>query len=300
MTAPARVTGVRSIELRVPDMAATGAFYEGAWGLAEVARTPAARYLRGTGGEHHVVVLHQGSAGGLARINLATSDRPSVEALYERLRSHGVQTVSEPAPIEGPGGGYGFAFIDREGRTFGISSDHTPHRDIATAADRPIKLSHVVLNSDATDEMAAAFTDLLGFRVRDRTRMMTFLGCNSDHHSIAFARFGGARVNHIAFDVPSIDALMRGAGRMKAHDYRIQWGVGRHGPGSNVFAYFIDPNDFAIEYTAEMEQIDDGTYHVGTPEDWGKRKTMDAWGLAEPPSERFEAVTGAAAAHAAR
>ncbi len=298
MTDAARVTGVRSIELRVPDVAATAAFYEAAWGLAEVAHTATARYFRASGAEHHIVVVHQGDRG-LARINLATTDRAAVDALYERLRKNDTQTLGDPAALETPGGGYGFAFVDREGRTFGISADHIPHRDAAHAPDRPIKLSHIVLNSDYTDEMSDTLTGLLGFRVRDRTRMMTFLGCNTDHHTIAFARFGGATVNHVAFDVPSIDALMRGAGRMKAHDYPIQWGVGRHGPGSNVFAYFIDPNEFAIEYTAEMEQVDDAVYHVGTPEEWGRRKSMDAWGLAEPPTARFQEVSGAAA-HATR
>ena len=34
-------------------------------------------------------------------------------------------------------------------------------------------------------------------------------------------------------------------------------GLGRHGPWANVFAYFVDPHGLAIEYTCEMEQVDE-------------------------------------------
>ena len=52
---------------------------------------------------------------------------------------------------------------------------------------------------------------------------------------------------------------MRASGRMIDAGYPIAWGVGRHGPGDNVFAYFIDPVGFVIEYTAEVLQVDDTT-----------------------------------------
>jgi len=289
------VTALRSIELRVTDLDASAAFYEQTWGLREVARTASARYLRGTGAEHHIVVLRRGAERGLVRINLAADDRAGVDALFARDVAADLGRPPSPAELDEPGGGYGFAFVDAEGRAFGISAGVARHADAGHAADRPVKLSHVVLNSGSTDAVSAMFTGVLGFRLRDRTKSMNFLGCNRDHHSIAVTRFGGNGVNHVAFDVPSIDALMRGAGRLKRDGYPIQWGVGRHGPGSNVFAYFIDPDDVAVEYTAEMEQIDDATYVPGTPEDWGKRgPNMDAWGLADPPSERFQRVTTAA------
>ncbi len=35
--------------------------------------------------------------------------------------------------------------------------------------------------------------------------------------------------------------------------------VGRHGPGNNVFSYFIEPNGFVAEYTTELDQIDEAT-----------------------------------------
>ena len=57
--------------------------------------------------------------------------------------------------------------------------------------------------------------------------------------------------------MPDLEAVMRGSGRMIDTGFPIAWGVGRHGPGDNVFAYFIDPVGIVIEYTAEVLQVDD-------------------------------------------
>lgn len=288
------VTHLRSIELQVPDIVATADFYERTWGLHEVARTASARYFRATGEEHHVVALHQGPRN-LVRVNLGTADRAAVEELHGRLARRGVAKLAIPAAVDEPGGGYGFSFADPDGREFRILAGVAQHADAGHRGDRPFKLSHVVLNSAGTDAATEVFIADLGFRLRDETKMVTFIGCNSDHHSLGFTRIANDGVNHIAFELPSIDAVMRGAGRMKTAGYRIQWGVGRHGPGDNVFAYFIDPNEFAIEYTAEMQQIDDRTYRVGRPDDWyrGGNNNPDAWNLAEPPTVEFHRVTSA-------
>ena len=44
-------------------------------------------------------------------------------------------------------------------------------------------------------------------------------------------------------------------------------GSRRHGPGDNAFNYFVGPFDVVIEYTAEVQQIDD-SYKSGQPTDW--------------------------------
>ena len=56
-------------------------------------------------------------------------------------------------------------------------------------------------------------------------------------------------LNHVAFEMPDFDSVMRGMGRMKDNGYPIEWGPGRHGPGNNVFAYFCGPDELPIEYT---------------------------------------------------
>ena len=57
--------------------------------------------------------------------------------------------------------------------------------------------------------------------------------------------------------MPDLESCMRGGGRMRDAGYPIEWGPGRHGSGNNVFCYFAGPEEFPIEYTAEVLQIDD-------------------------------------------
>jgi catechol 2,3-dioxygenase-like lactoylglutathione lyase family enzyme len=155
-------------------------------------------------------------------------------------------------------------------------------------ADRPVKITHVVCNSSDVAAAQRFYEQALGFTLSDRTRVMAFMRCSSDHHSIALADADDNTLNHIAFLMPDLDSVMRGGGRMTDAGYRIEWGVGRHGPGNNAFAYFIGPSDFVIEYTAEVQQVDD-SYKVGTPEDWKwPPGRVDQWGISPPPSDRIK------------
>ena len=92
----------------------------------------------------------------------------------------------------------------------------------------PSKLSHVVLNSAKIDQQTSFFIDVLGFKLSDQTDMMDFVRCSRDHHSIAMARGNGPTLNHMAYEVASIDGLMRGAGRHE--EARLQRRVGRRPP----------------------------------------------------------------------
>ena len=287
-----RVTAVRSVELGVRNVAAAAEFYTGVWNLDPVAEQSEARYFRGTGPEHHILALHERSEPALIRINLAAPDKESVDGLHARLSASGLQGVGTPAALTGPGGGYGFAFADREGRKFAVSSDVASHHDAGDMRDRPRKISHCVLNAPDMEGSIALFTEGLGFTISDRTGHLCFLRCNSDHHSIALGEGDAATLHHIAFEMEDLDSVMRGAGRMRDAGYPIEWGVGRHGPGANVFSYFLGPDDFIIEYTAEVEQVDD-SYPKRSAEYWANLNPpgwTDRWGVAGPPSDRMQAA----------
>ena len=285
------VSGLRSAEFRVPDLAAAKKFYEDCWGLETAAEEGGAVYLRGTGAEHHVLALREGGDKKLLRVNLAADDKQAVDGLYEKAKGLGA-SVDAPGDMAGPAGGYGFVFRDLDDREYCISAGLKTHAEKPPATDRPVKLSHVVLNSPDREAQSAQFIDLLGFKLTDRTGFMDFIRCSSDHHAIAYTTINTPTFNHCAFEMPSHDALMFGAGRMKQTGFPTEWGVGRHGPGNNIFAYFVDPNGYVIEYTAEVEQVDD-SYKVGMPEDWERPAELqgDTWGFADGASDRMRAHT---------
>ncbi len=285
-----KVSGVRSIELGVRDLQQSADFYTKVWALEEVGADGDAIHLRATGGEHHVLTIRARPKPSLLGVNFATQDRASVDQLCAKAKSYGIKVLSEPAPLPGAaGGGYGFRFASPEGFAMSISSDGAQHPNVELDRSRPTKISHVVLNSGSTGEQMNFFIDVLGFKHSDSTRMMDFVRCCSDHHSIALFRANGPSLNHVAYEVPNIDGLMRGTGRLKQNGFDTEWGVGRHGPGNNVFSYFIEPDGFVAEYTTELDQIDEATHVPQDAAYWEKVMPPlgDRWGIAGQPSNRM-------------
>jgi hypothetical protein len=119
---------------------------------------------------------------------------------------------------------------------------------------------------------------------------MRFLRCNRKHHAVAYAHASFASLNHIAFEMQNLDAVMRGMTRMREAGFEPVWGPGRHGPGNNVFGYFIAPFGGVIEYTAEVSEVGDD-YKVGGPEDWKwPAGRIDHWGLSKKDTARTSAA----------
>ena len=105
---------------------------------------------------------------------------------------------------------------------------------------------------------------------------MSFLRCNEWHHRIAFLP-GPPCLNHVAYDMPDLDEMMRGIAKLKEKDIEIKWGPGRHTAGNNTFSYFVTPNGYTVEYTAEVERIDEASWEskVLPP----SPDIMDQWGI---------------------
>ena len=289
MTAPL-VNALRSVEIGVPDVTAAEAFYVNTWYLTVAARTASTVYLRGTGAAHHLLSLTQTPQPALLAVTLNSASRADVDALAKTVPAHGGTILRAPAALDEPGGGYGIAFKDPQGRILRAVCEDTRHADAASVRDRPEKLSHVVMNSHDTPAAQAFYEQALGFKLSDRTRIMAFMRCNSDHHNVAFADADNDCLNHIAFLMPDLDSVMRGGGRMKDAGHPIHWGPGRHGPGNNLFNYFLGPADFVIEYTAEVSTVDD-SYRTGTPDDWKwPPGRIDHWGIGAAQTAELKAA----------
>lgn len=282
------VTGLRSIELGVTDVGAQRKFYTGLWNLAVAAEADDSVYLRGTGAAHHILALHPRERTELISFTLTAASRANVDLLAGRVKAAGMTVQSEPAQVVEPGGGYAFTFLDPEGRRVRVIAGDQKHGDVSPVKDRPERLSHVVFNSADATQTRQFYVDVLGFRLSDHTKIMEFIRCDNEHHNIALVYSNESTVNHIAFMMPDLDSVMRGAGRMRDGGYPIEWGVGRHGPGNNVFAYFLGPGEVPIEYTSEVEQVDE-TYETHGPDYWKwPPGRIDHWGISEPPSDRLK------------
>jgi catechol 2,3-dioxygenase len=277
------VSGLRSVHFGVVEFEKTLEFFVKDWGLSNISASNGTAYLRATGTAPYVVALHRTPRTEVLRIDLNAPDRSAVDSIHRRLAARGAAGLSEPAALPEFGGGYGLRVRDIEGRPYLVVAEDQGNEALS-AIDLPRKLSHVVLNTKDAPALTEFFEDGLGFRLVDRTQRIHFLNCNSDHHSLALLPSDQSTLNHVAFEMDSFDALMRGIGRLRGNGHDIGWGVGRHGPGNNIFVYFVGPEILPLEYTAEVQQIDD-TYRVGAPEDWKPVPgRMDQWGVTGAPT----------------
>ena len=86
---------------------------------------------------------------------------------------------------------------------------------------------------------------------------------------------------------------MIGAGRMKRSGFDVGWGIGRHGPGDNVFSYFVEPNGFVTEYTTGMTQVPNDQYEWHGPDYWATAFHRPCrWGIAEMKPGFRDAMKG--------
>ncbi|WP_077036186.1 VOC family protein [Pelomonas sp. KK5] len=275
------ISGLRSVALDVPDLARAERFYTEVWHLAVAARSADAIYLRGTGADHHLLALHRADRLAIRKVTLRARGEAALKAIAEAA---GEALWQDLAPIAEPSGGQGLMLRDPDGRLFEVVHGDARHADTTEQADRPVRLAHAVLNSHALPASQAWLERTLGFTLADRSRIMAFMNCDRDHHTLALGDADNDALNHIAFVMPDLDSVMRGGGRMRDAGHAIEWGPGRHGPGNNAFNYFIGPFGEVIEYTAEVEQIDD-SYRPGGPADWTwPPGRVDQWGISQPPS----------------
>jgi catechol 2,3-dioxygenase-like lactoylglutathione lyase family enzyme len=280
------IQALRSVALTVPDLAAAESFYTRVWHLDVAARGDGVLYLRGSGPDHHLLALHaRPGVPQLRKVTLRARHPEALTAIAAATLAAGGHIERAAAPATDPAGGISLTLCDPHGRRFEVvHGDELRVATLPTPADQPQRLAHAVLNSHDVAATQAFMEQALGFVTADRTRIMAFMNCDTDHHTIALGDTDNDALNHIAFVMPTLDAVMRGGGRMRDAGHPIEWGPGRHGPGDNAFNYFIDPFGIVIEYTAEVEQIDH-TYQPGQPSDWTwPPGRVDQWGISAPPS----------------
>ncbi|GAA1205354.1 VOC family protein [Prauserella alba] len=281
----ARLRALRSVTLCSPHADDAAEFYSEVWGLERVESDHGAAWLRGTGPEHHILGLRRADHNALGKIVFAVATPQEIDEAGRRLANLGVPMLTEPGHLDQVGGGYGLRLIDPEGRLVELVAqlEAVTPGDPEGRAAIPRKLAHVVLNTADIDGACEFYTRVLGMRISDWSEhQMAFLRCNSDHHVIAFNAAEWASINHVAYEMTSIDHFMRGIGRLKHNGMTPLWGPGRHGPGSNTFSYFADPAGLVCEYTSEVEQVEEDSWLCRV---WRRTPELsDLWGTAGPPS----------------
>jgi catechol 2,3-dioxygenase-like lactoylglutathione lyase family enzyme len=146
------------------------------------------------------------------------------------------------------------------------------------------KIGHVVLRCQDIEKSVKFYTDVLGFRISDVYPdsmihgKMVFMRCNNDHHGVALV--GGVNqpsknieMHHMAFEVDTLDEVMRAREHLKKHNVSIQF-EGRRRAGVQIAVEFLDPDGHWLEIFWGLDQV--GPNDVARPpEEWVEEFSLE-------------------------
>lgn len=158
------------------------------------------------------------------------------------------------------------------------------------ALPKPRKMGHLVLHVRDIHKSFEFYTDVVGLTLSDWIEdKLVFLRCGSDHHDLALIQIPADAENrddlyqvhrpgleHFAYELESLDAIEDAARHLQEKGIKIERGIGKHGPGENLFLVFKDPDNNNVEFYAEMVQITDEKPY--TPSVWPDDiEAFDQW-----------------------
>ena len=134
---------------------------------------------------------------------------------------------------------------------------------------QPQRIGHIVLNVRDLNASVRFYTEIVGLTVSDYIAdQMAFLRCSNDHHDLGLAQIPPDSplllntyepqrpgLEHFAYKLESLAEIEEAAAFLKEQGIEIVRGIGKHGPGENLFLVFKDPDGNYCEFYADMVQV---------------------------------------------
>ena len=243
---------LKRLHLQSPQPAAVAAFYARAYGMA--LRTDGGVWeCCAAGSELHV---SGGQAQQLHYALFGCADPADWQALLHRTRQLERADLSAFAGWQPQAIG----LRDPEGNCLVFE----PPAAAASAEPNAYRLpdamtQHFALRTQKIEAMHSFYSETLGFDLSDTVYddagalRACFVRGNPMHHTLALFGAPVAGFDHQSFETPDWDALKQWADHMGRLRIEIVWGVGRHGPGNDVFFMVRDPDGNLAEISSEIE-----------------------------------------------
>lgn len=135
------------------------------------------------------------------------------------------------------------------------------------AAHSPREIDHVNVAVRDVGATVQALDRALGLMLSDVHHIDgpgdvgAWMRAGDRHHDFAIIRNRADGLHHIAYQLADPGAVIAFADRLANAGTTAEYGVGRHGPGSNVFLYVRDPSGNRVELTADMALVPRGAPH---------------------------------------
>jgi catechol 2,3-dioxygenase-like lactoylglutathione lyase family enzyme len=277
------VTRIGHVGLRVLDLERSVAFAQAVMGLRESRRDGSTSYLT-CSARHHELVLIEAQHPGCDHLAFQVADERALEEGLRRVEAEGLKVLSAQPEEAGVAGA--IRFVAPGGFVFelfcGIFQDQPTH--YRTHGARPAKFEHITIKSSHKDAVEDLLIRVLGFRLSDRAEeRVSWLRASQEHHGMSVIADEVDELHHYAWQLPAFTDIKRIGDRLMAEGRTFLWGPGHHGIGDNYFCYFLDDDGVIVEYSAEIQRIEDDADWV--PRVWPDEPlSVNRWGNPTPPT----------------
>lgn len=259
------------VRLQVPDLDAATTFYRDVLGLAPVAHEGGWAYF-GCGYDANFDLAVREGRPGIEHAAVRVADPAELDTYATRLADEGVET--RRTDDEEPGQEYGLRFALPSGYPMELLTvrDKSYKHYYETALPgrgglAPLDVNHVNFHSPDVERDATFLRDVLDFKVSaviGDWEQGAFLRRGDRHHDVALFAYANdspdhASHHHTGVSVSSVDHMVTLLDWLTDHGVDVEFGIGRHYGGDNVFAYVVAPDGHRIELVTQMTELDDDT-----------------------------------------
>jgi catechol 2,3-dioxygenase-like lactoylglutathione lyase family enzyme len=290
---------VEHAQLRAPDPEALASWYVGVLGLVERERNGGIIYLGCGGEDRHHLSITTGDAG-LDHVALLVDDEPQLSVIDAHFAAHGADHERRSDPCPGVRAavrttlptGHAVDIVVRDQRQgYLIATEWN-----AAAAMAPTELNHVSFATTDPARLYRHLAEVLGMRTSDIAAapdgflLAAFMRVGENHHDLALLPGARDAMHHLAFSIADVGELVAFADRLTRHGSRPEVGIGRHGPGNNIYLYVRDPAGHRVELSTQLARVTDRDaptrIWTGAP-----TESFNLWAEMMPPMEFYTEVT---------
>lgn len=293
---------IRYVRIGCDDLDTSIRFATDILGLELMERDGNRAYLRGDDRDHNICYTQGRESGQVTGWEVASLDaldeaakafeaagvavRAGTSEERDLRRVRGLIIVSDPTGN----------IIELVARPDACGRRYFPTRDAGI-----LNFSHVGLHTRNPGADEAFWVRNLGGKVSDWIGDAALIRINDVHHNVALFPSTRAGIQHVNFQVESIDDIMRSFYYLQKNNVRIVFGPGRHPTSGARFLYFQGPDDIVYEYSTGVRLITAEDEKSYVPRQFPKAESSFCmWGsVPDIPEFRVPQPNGSAVARAA-
>ena len=149
------------------------------------------------------------------------------------------------------------------------------------------EFGHIGMNTTDGQRDEKFWCEVFNFRVSDRIGEAPLLRIDPVHHKVAAFPTDRPGIQHINFQVSSVDDVMSNWYFLQDRNVEIAFGPGRHPTSTAIFLYYYGPDGVIWEYSHGVRLIEDEQSYVPRQFPW-ESKSLCMWG-SKPKIKEFTA-----------